>query len=343
MFQDFASVWTPAAFAAELGTQRPLGVTIAGTRLALFRTADGTPRALEDRCPHRFAPLSGGTLQDGVIQCRYPGLTFNETGACVRNPHGSIPKAACVRAYPVRERDRLIWIWMGAPERADESLIPDFSEVAAAPEHGMFRGCLPTACDTMLLVDNIMDLSHVDYLHPTTLGSGAISRVKPVVEDLSERSVKVTWLSSGDAAPPAFDAALREQGQPTDQWTEVTWFAPSCMSLNVGATLQGEPRSQGISTQNLHLGTPERPGHTHYWYWTTRDFAISPEANAAIRPMIENVFRNEDKPMLEAQQSRIGQSDFWSMKPVLLAPDAAAVRARRKLAALLETEAASST
>lgn len=96
-------------------------------------------------------------------------------------------------------------------ELADDSLIPDFSAVAAAPEHAMFRGHLPTACDTMLLVDNIMDLSHVDYLRPTTLGSGAISRTKAVVEDLSERSVKVTWLSSGDMAPPAFDAQLRLQ------------------------------------------------------------------------------------------------------------------------------------
>jgi vanillate O-demethylase monooxygenase subunit len=113
------------------------------------------------------------------------------------------------------------------------------------------------------------------------------------------------------------------------------------MLLNVGATLQGEPRSEGATTRNLHLGTPEKPGHTHYWFWTTRDFAISPEANAVIRPMVEHIFRNEDKPMLEAQQSRIGHNEFWSMKPVLLAPDAAAVRARRKLAALMQSESTS--
>jgi len=159
------------------------------------------------------------------------------------------------------------------------------------------------------------------------------------VEDLSERSVKVTWISSGDIAPPAFDAHLRQQRQPTEQRTEATWFAPTCMLLNVGTTFHGEPRSQGVTTRNPHLGTPERPGQTHYWFWTTRNFAISPEANAAIRPIVENIFRNEYKPMLEAQQSRIGPDEFWSMKPVLLATDAAAVRARRKLAALLEIDA----
>lgn len=332
--------WYVAGFDEELPQGQMLARTYLGEDFVLYREPDGSVRALQDRCPHRFAPLSRGKLEEGVIQCGYHGLAFDGNGTCVRNPHGNIPRAACVRAYPVRERHRLLWIWMGEPARADDTLIPDFSAVAAATEHAMFRGHLPTACDTLLLVDNIMDLSHADFLHPTTLGSGAITRVKPVVEDLSERSVRITWLSSGDLAPPALDAALRQQGQPTDQWTEVTWFAPSCMLLNVGATLQGEPRSQGITTLNLHLGTPERPGHTHYWYWITRDFAISPEANAAIRPIIENVFRTEDKPMLEAQQLRIGQNEVLSMKPVLLAPDVGAVRARRKLAALVASESA---
>jgi vanillate O-demethylase monooxygenase subunit len=110
------------------------------------------------------------------------------------------------------------------------------------------------------------------------------------------------------------------------------------MLLSVGATLQGEERRQGVGTLNLHLGTPERAGRTHYWFWATRDFAISAEANAFIRPMVENIFRSEDKPMLEAQQSRMGDAEFWSLKPVLLPPDAGAVRARRKLAALIEAE-----
>lgn len=332
------NVWYVAALDEELPAGELLARTYLGEPVVLFRASDGTPKALQDRCPHRFAPLSAGKLVGDAVQCGYHGLTFDVTGACVRNPHGPAPKAACVRSYAVCERHRLIWIWMGDAARADESLIPDFSAVAAAPEHSYFRGYQPTACDTMLLVDNILDLSHVDFLHPTTLGSGAISRTKATVEDISQRSLKISWISSGDVAPPAFDMHLGRQGQPTDQWTEVTWFAPSNMLLSVGATLQGEARSAGVATLNLHLGTPERPGHTHYWFWPTRDFAISAEANAFIRPMVENIFRCEDKPMLEAQQSRIGGAEFWSLKPVLLAPDAGAVRARRKVAALLEEE-----
>lgn len=330
--------WYVAGLDEELPAGQMLPRTFLGEPIVLFRGTDGAPRALADRCPHRFAPLSEGKLQGDAVQCGYHGLTFDGSGACLGNPHGAIPKAACVRAYPVRELHRLIWIWMGEPSRADDSMIPDVSRVAAAPADAMFRGYLPTACDTMLLVDNILDLSHVDYLHPTTLGGGSVSRTRATVDDLSTRSVKVSWLSSGDTAPPAFDAHLRQQGQPTDQWTEVTWVAPANMILSVGATLQGEPREKGVDSLNLHLGTPERPGHTHYWYWSTRDFAVSPEANAFIRNMVEGVFRNEDKPMLEAQQRSIGIQDFWAMNPVLLSTDAGAVRARRKLSALVESE-----
>lgn len=330
--------WYVAAFDDELPAGQLLARTYLEEPVVLFRADDGSPRALADRCPHRFAPLSAGKLQGGTVQCGYHGLTFDGDGACVHNPHGAIPKAACVRAYPVREQDRLVWIWMGDPALAEITLIPDLAAVAAAPADATFRGYLPTACDTMLLVDNILDLSHVDFLHTTTLGSGAVHRAQSKVEDLSPRSAKVSWLSSGDAAPPVFDSHLRLKGQPTDQWTEVTWVAPANMILHVGATLQGEARELGVDTLNLHLGTPERPGRTHYWYWSTRTFAISPEANAFIRAKVEGAFRTEDKPMLEAQQRRMGSAEFWSMKPVLLSSDAGAVRARRKLEALLDSE-----
>jgi phenylpropionate dioxygenase-like ring-hydroxylating dioxygenase large terminal subunit len=333
------NAWYVAAMDDEVPPGKLLPRTFLGENVVLFRGADGTPKALVDQCPHRFAPLSAGKLCEGVVQCGYHGLRFDSTGACVHNPHGAAPKAAFVRAFPVREVGRLLWIWMGEPAQADEALIPDFSSVTNAPVDATMRGYLPTACETSLLVDNILDLSHVDFLHPTTLGSGALSMVPAVVEDLSARSLKVSWISSGDLAPPVFDGHLRQQGQLTDQWTEVTWTAPASMHLAVGATLQGEPRSQGVSSWNLHLGTPEGPGKTHYWYWSSRNFAISPQENAFIHAIVADVFKNEDKMMLEAQQSRIGKADFWDLKPVLLAPDAAAVRARRKLKALVEQDA----
>ena len=338
------NAWYVAGFAEEFAPGALVARTLLGEPLVLFRSAEGGIAALADRCPHRFAPLSAGTLCDGgrSVQCAYHGLRFGADGACVHNPHGDgrIPVAAAVPARAVRERDRLVWLWAGDPARADESLIPDFSHVTSAPEDATVRGHMPTACDYQLLVDNILDLTHADYLHAGTLGSGALSRCKPQVSDLGERGVRIAWMSSGDLAPPAFDMHLREQGRPTDQWTEVTWFAPGAMQLKVGATLRGEPRERGVDTLNLHLATPETARSCHYWFWATRNFAISAQANAQIRPLIEHAFSQQDKPMLEAQQRAIGDAEFWSLKPVLLQGDPGAVRVRRKLQQLIMQEQA---
>jgi phenylpropionate dioxygenase-like ring-hydroxylating dioxygenase large terminal subunit len=334
--------WYMAGFADEFAPGVIVARTLLGQALALFRTADGGICALADRCPHRFAPLSAGTVCDGglSIQCAYHGLRFGADGRCVHNPHGNghIPKASEVPAWVVREQDRLVWLWAGDAALADASLIPDCSAVTAAPDDATVRGHMPTACAYQLLVDNILDLTHADYLHAGLLGSGAITRTKPQLSEPGPRSVHIAWHSSGDLAPGAFDAHLREQGRPSEQWTEVTWTAPGCMQLHVGATLMGEARERGVDTLNLHLVTPETATTCHYWYWTTRNFAVDPQANAQISSIVRHAFSQQDKPMLEAQQARIGGAEFWSLKPVLLPGDAGAVRVRRKLQQLVAQE-----
>lgn len=334
--------WYVAGFSEDLPAGGLLTRTLLDEPVVFFRTPGGELRALADRCPHRFAPLSAGQLTDnGHLMCPYHGLVFDGSGHCVHNPHGdnTIPKAAAVRAYAAVERDRLLWWWGGDAKRADTALIPDYSFAAKAHPDATIKGYMPTDCDYQLLIDNILDLTHADYLHSATLGSGALTRVAPKITDLGERQVRITWLSSGDVAPPAFDMHLARQGQPTDQWTEVTWTAPSTLQLHVGATLQGEPRDAGFDSMNLHLATPERAGKCHYWFWTTRNRAIHPEANKAISAIVRRAFAEEDKPMLEAQQRRIGGADIASLNPVLLPQDAGGVRARRKLAALMDAEA----
>jgi phenylpropionate dioxygenase-like ring-hydroxylating dioxygenase large terminal subunit len=236
------------------------------------------------------------------------------------------------------ERHGLLWWWGGDATRADPDLIPDYSLFQRAHPHGSFQGYLPTRCHYELLVDNILDLTHADYLHAGSLGNGSLTRSKAQVTDLSERSLNVAWLSSGEPAPAAFDAHLRLHGEPTDQWTEVTWTAPGNMLLRVGATLQGESRSQGVDAWTLHLATPETESTTHYWFWSMREFAVSAEANAQIRAFVTYAFAQQDKPMLEAQYRNMNGGEFWSMKPLLLASDAAAVRARRKLMSLIDAE-----
>ena len=107
--------WYVAALDEEV-RDRPLGRTILGEPVVLFRTADGALHAFEDRCPHRQLPLSMGKIVGDALQCHYHGLRFDGSGKCVRVPgQDHIPQNARVRTYPVVERYRWIWIWMGDP------------------------------------------------------------------------------------------------------------------------------------------------------------------------------------------------------------------------------------
>src|SRR5580704_1213723 len=106
--------WYVAGWASELVHGRLLGRTYLNEPVVLFRQTDGTPVALSDRCPHRFAPLHLGKQLGDVVQCGYHGLEFGSDGRCVRNPHGKgAPPGAKLRRYPLIERYDLLWIWPG--------------------------------------------------------------------------------------------------------------------------------------------------------------------------------------------------------------------------------------
>lgn len=333
------NAWTIAAWIKELPTEGTLfHRTLLGQPVVFYRRANGTLAALADRCPHRFAPLHMGQVVDDALQCAYHGLRFDATGACVHNPHGDcrIPAAAKVAAYPVIERHLAVWIWMGDAALADPALIPDYSFLEAALATARNTGYLPTRANYQLLADNIMDLSHVDYLHPTTLGGGSLTRAQATVTEQGDR-VLIRWDVKQDSVPPAFAQLLPDPSATADQWTEVVWTAPGLMEL---CHYIEQPGHQMV-TRALHMMTPETETTTHYFYANTRNYLADDDAyNRQFDTVFTAVFTHEDKPMAEAQQRNMGGTDLLALKPVLLAPDAGAMRARRKLAALLAKEQA---
>lgn len=336
------NTWYVAAWADELIEGGLLARTIVEQPIVFFRDTLNQVRAIYDRCPHRFAPLHDGKLVGDSIQCAYHGLHFNGSGACTLNPHGegNIPKAACVRSFPVVERDDLIWVWTGEVALADENLIPDFAFYKEAPEAAKGKGYLPTQANYELLSDNIMDLSHVDFLHPDTLGGGALSSARAQVEELPESKVRISWWAPNDVAPPAFGSQM-ENPNNADVWADVVWHPPGFMLLRSGATPTGQPVEEGPHSVNLHLMTPQDAGNTHYFYANTRSFERdNHELNGFIQHMLVGVFSNEDKPMVEAQQRQIGSVDLLSLSPVLLPVDAGAIRCRRVLKRLVDAESA---
>lgn len=332
--------WYMVGWADELDDGAMVARRVCDIPLVLFRGEAGAA-ALVDTCPHRFAPLSRGSLADGVVACGYHGLAFDGSGACVHNPHGPITRQMRVRSLPTVERYQALWSWLGDPVLADPALIPNFSfqdiEVPTAMSKGMLHG----AADYRLYVDNIMDLSHIDFLHADTLGGGSILGTRQEVRE-DESSLTVRWSNSGIPASPlqirlgSFAAEDR-----FDRYTEVTWHAPGSMKLISAVGPIGCADTDFARSTGAHIMTPETAHSLHYFFSSTRDFRIHDVAfNETFAKARDKVFSTEDGPMIAAVQDRMGDNDLFALRPLLLKSDEAAIRVRRKMEKLLSVERA---
>lgn len=335
--------WYVAAWADQLVADRVLARTLLDTPVALFRRTDGSSAAILDRCPHRFAPLSKGCVKGDSVVCAYHGLGFDGTGACTENPHGPIRRTMDIPAYRTVEAHRAVWIWMGDQKRADPALIPDLSYLGEAPATAFSKGHIIARGNYEIFVDNILDLSHTDYLHPTTLGGAGVTGTKPDVEE-TEEYVDVTWFVPDTQPSPLLRKIFAELPTETDTFQRVRWFAPGVMRLTAGTMAAGAPQEEAMANFNAHILTPETATSSHYFYAATRNFRVDDgELNQQIAAARDHIFGTEDKPMIEAIQNRMGDAEFWSLRPLLFSIDAAPVRVRRKLQKLIDAEQASAS
>jgi len=331
------NAWYVAALSQELMPGALMSRTLLGQPVVLFRSEDGTPSALFDRCPHRFAPLSMGKVLGSNLQCPYHGLTFGPDGSCVQNPYGTAPKAAKARSFPAIERHRAIWVWMGEQAVADPDLVPDLSFLGNSPETAFSAGYMHTRAGYEILIDNIMDLTHTEYLHADSLaGNGVVHKVRPVTREVDGK-IEVSWFSPDDALPPFHREILVQER--ADLLTRVTWEAPSTMTLVAAAIPSGKTESEGYLHLNAHMVTPESENTSHYFFAATRNYRLDDaKLNEFVAQARERIFRNEDKPVVEMVQVRMGEADFWDLRPLLLGADEAAVRVRRYLQKLIQAE-----
>ena len=324
--------WYVAARSAEV-TRRPLARTLLGEPVVLYRREDATAVALEDRCCHRHLPLSMGRLEGDRLRCGYHGLLFASDGRCVEIPgQESVPPQARVRAYPVIERFKWLWLWMGAPERADAALIPnwgwaDHRESAFTQPEPIY-----VRCNYQLIADNVLDVTHLAYVHSSSIGAASITEFPATVER-EERRVRLTRWIYDRPPPPLYQKAGRFPGN-VDRW-QIVEHVPPCYSVNFAGCKDGERR---IELMALSAPTPESERTTHYFFGFVRNFGLDdPTMEQLFSGDMVRVF-NEDIPVLEAQQR------MREMKPEAPAldikVDAAPLAARRMLAAMLAHEAA---
>lgn len=325
--------WYVAGFAGDV-SREPISRTFLDEEIALYRDDDGVPVALGNRCPHRFAPLDKGRVVDGALQCPYHGMRFDRTGACALVPcGGKLPPHARVKSYPIVDRYQLLWIWMGDAARADPDLIPDFAYLEDEA-FGWFNGTLYARANYQLLVDNLLDLSHAEFLHPLLSSNGWASRNQAKIEQ-SERSVRVHNLAADDNVLPIMLQMMPEIERVGTTVQHERWEAPSLLHLSVEYyATNGE-----IIIPSGHFLTPETAGTTHYFIRGGQGIApASADFTAGMQAGVLAIFEQEDIPIVESQQRYLGDRDLMDATPAILQTDAGAVRARRLLVKLIREE-----
>ena len=342
------NAWYVAAWSDAVGENRVLGLTILKEPVVLYRQGNGEVVALEDRCAHRFAPLSMGQVVGGNrIQCPYHGLEYDKSGACVLQPHGNktIPARARVKSYPVTEKHKAIWIWMG-DKAPDHSKIPDFSVMDNVPElHGTKLDKIVVKANVELIIDNLLDLSHTSYLHAGILGNADTVESEIGVEQDGDDIVVSRYARSGE--PPGMNKLMwPDVPAKVDKFTRIRWMAPSTLRLVTGVCIPGETPEQGSGYHAIHLLTPETDQTTHYFFTAVRFgiFSKGDELNRQIQEKVATTrrfaFEEQDAPVIEAQQRNIDASQT-TVDPLTLAIDVGPVRYKQVLKKLIGAEQAS--
>ncbi len=331
--------WYVAAWAHELDGGL-MARTILDEPIVLYRDADGAPVALEDSCVHRMAPLSLGKLVEGGLQCPYHGLVFDHSGACVHVPgQVQVPPGAAVKSYPVVEKWRWIWIWTGEPARADPALVPDF-HWNDDPDWVAVGDYFHVAGGYRLLVENLLDLSHVAYVHESTLGTDQVADF-PVTVRRDADTVHVERWILGAPPPPMFREVGGFDGA-VDRWQLITYSPPAHFVIDVGCAVAatGAPdgdRRQGIEMYSNHSLTPETARSCHYFWHHARNFRRDEEALTEIMAEVTRGAFQEDVVLIEAQQKNIDRARPG--KPTIdINADSGVLQARRLLDRLIEDE-----
>ncbi|NQD55662.1 aromatic ring-hydroxylating dioxygenase subunit alpha [Pseudomonas sp. CM25] len=323
--------WYVAALAWEL-KEKPVGRTLLNKPVVLFRTADGKPAALENRCCHRALPLSDGTVEDGGIRCGYHGLLFNDAGKCIEIPgQDKIPSKAKVPAYHVTERDQIVWIWFGDDEHPEPLCEPPAYNVHSSGKYLFDGDVYHYDAPYQLIHDNLMDLSHLGYVHLRTIGGNASIHMTAKMTVESENDVvRVIRHMPASVPPPTYTAAYPFKDK-VDRWQEIE-FHVSHLRIWTGAMDAGEdslsnPERGGFHMRGFHGVTPESDTTSHY-FWT---IATNPKSDPEVvkQKVVEQTKMtfDEDKVVIESQYKNMCR--FGALPMIDIHVDTGANRARR--------------
>ena len=342
------NAWYVAAWADEVSL-KPLARRICNEPVVLYRTLDGKAAALRDSCCHRGAPLSLGAVVDMGLRCNYHGVVFGSDGACVHIPgQDMIPKKARVRSFPVVEQDQIVWIWMGEIAAADPGEIvgyPYHNDSANWPNK---HDVMHVKANYLLLADNLMDATHLAFVHPASVGGAAPGvhfKAEMAIKTL-EQGIRIDRRMPNSPPPPTYNNCVAFPGY-VDRWQEFDFVAPSTVIQYSGAVEAGAGRGNKscvrFDMRLFHALTPETDT-TSFYFWSAANGHETDDPRATDKIVREiTCALVEDKAMVEAQQMRLSElGEDWLVDNRSDAPRVAMRRAVERMAKRSTTKSAPS-
>ena len=312
-----------------------------GRALVFYRGANGKVAALEDACPHRKLPLSMGKLDGDRVVCGYHGLTFDGKGVCVAAPTqpDAIPKRARVRAYPVEERYGFVWIWPGDADKADVALMLDIPNFDNPAWGKTARGSLSIGCNYLWVVDNLLDPSHVAWVHLTSFAGAGTDNAPLDIEEGEDRVIVSRWIYDAPASP-YYKPFLKFAGN-CDRKQHYECRLPAVAingsiytPVGTGGQDEGLPEA-ALRNFSYNFMTPVDAENTLY-FWFQHCNAIPGSPDMADRMFAGATMAfNEDKDVLEAVQRGMNAPETPYLN---LGLDAGAMRFRKLVERMIAAE-----
>lgn len=330
--------WYVAAFSEELG-DKPLARTFLGMPVALYRKADGSPVAVGGRCPHRNFPLGKGCVKGDSIVCGYHGIAFGPDGKCTDIPvQDVVPGAYKIPTFPLVEHGMWLWIWPGDPEAADVSLLPNLKEIGYS-EEGMHPAPLfshEVNCRYQLLNDNLLDLTHIAFLHGTNIGT--IHNATTPEELTQTGNVLRSRRVLKGVKPAASVAQRRNLTGLEDHIVGMDFYAPG-FHAGVGDHFYSyddpERNGQVIERNRIfHAVTPSTATTSYYFFGgATLEADFAERSKVVLEPVVaEDIFASEE---IEKMIGLAGGNP----SELMIKTDRNAVAGRRMLQAMMDAEA----
>ena len=316
--------------------------------LVYFRNTAGNVTVLQNRCGHRCFPLHRSTLnkKDDTIQCGYHGLTYGIDGTCVKIPSAMDldPSYVKIQSYPVVEKGPMIWIWAGDPEKADPALVPDYNWLMDG-DWGYGDGFYHVKGNYLQIHENLMDITHFQYLHGAALGTPKHAESKIEVK-VTGNTVNNYRINRGEGVPELHKKASGLGNAEIIRHAHSTFMTPG---FHDAKALFEDPLGTNngrteYRPQILHFITPETQYTSLYWWIFARDFSPNNKKLDQIYSRATRSVFEEDKDAIEWIEDQWARDDRPSFRENHVPSDEWAVRMRRivyKLAAAEARDAAS--